>query len=154
MVGALYQTYHQSLLRWMRARQVGEQDSEDIIQEVFIQALRDIGFYDRDRSAPRTWLSSLAEQVLGKLRRQHNRHQAAETKADGIKTPAALDPAEREEIRRLMLDHLTPLNYRLVASRYLLGETTGEIARETGLSEEVVQKRIRRSLAKLRAASE
>lgn len=154
MVGALYQTYHQALLRRMRARQVGEQDSEDIIQEVFIQALRDIGFYDRDRSAPGTWLSHLADQALAKDWRRQTRRAGAESKADGIKTPAALDPAEREEIRRLMLDHLTPLNYRLVASRYLLGATTGEIARETGLREAVVQKRIRRSLAKLRAASE
>jgi len=154
MVGALYQTYHQALLRRMRARQVGEQDCEDIIQEVFIQALRDIGFYDRDRSAPGTWLSHLADQALAKHHRRHDRSQAAEARADGVEPPGGLDPAEKEEIRHLMLEHLTPLNYRLVASRYLLGATTGEIAREMGLSEAVVQKRIRRSLTRLREASE
>lgn len=153
MVGALYQTYHQALLRRMRARQVGEQDSEDIVQEVFIQALRDIGFYDRDRSAPGTWLSHLADQALAKHHRRHDRSQSAEASPNDIEAPAGLDPAEKEEIRHLMLDHLTPLNYRLVASRYLLGATTGEIAREMGLQEVAVRQRLSRSLARLRAAA-
>lgn len=65
----------------------------------------------------------------------------------GRSTP--LDIEEREDIRRL-LDELTPLNHRIIAGRFLLGETDEEIAIHTGLERQAVRQRISRSLKILR----
>ena len=150
-VSKYYLRFQTALLRRMRSR-LDEADAEDVVQEVFIQALRDVGRYDPARSTPRTWFARLGDQVLAKYHRSSARRQRAERSlAQTQEHTTHLTPDERAEIRDL-LERLTPLNHRIVAARFLLGETTEEIATQTGLSAEAVRQRISRSLALLRDA--
>lgn len=152
-VADLYDAFRRALVRRVRSR-LPEPVAEDVAQEVFIQALHDIRRYDSERASPRTWLSQLGDQALAKhLRRRHRRLRAEGefARAGGGQAPG-LDPGEREDVRRL-LKQLTPLNHWIVATRYLLGASIEEIAQETGLSVKAVEKRVERSLAKLRQAA-
>ena len=150
VVAELYAIYRPALLRRLRAW-MSEVDAEDRLHEVFIQALRDVSRYDGARGSLLTWLAQITDQVRVKHYRQQLRRERAE---QAYEAPAALpewlDPAEKAEIRRLM-EHLTPLNHRIVAARYLLGLTTEEIAAELGISPLAVRLRLSRSLVRLRA---
>lgn len=141
--------FRTALLRRMRAR-LDNADAEDVVQEVFLQAFRDVGRYDPSRSAPATWLTRIGEQVLLRYFRtlyRRRRLQGESGLRSGQVNP--LDIEEREDIRRL-LDRLTPLNHRIVAGRFLLGETDEEFAIHTGLEPATVRQRISRSLKVLR----
>ena len=141
-----------ALLRGMRSR-LDETDAEDVVQEIFLQARRDIGRYDPKRAAPQTWLARLGDQIVAKYFRRRDRRLRAEANHVQAREHATpLSPEERAEIRQL-LERLTHLNHRIVAARFLLGESVEEIAVQTGLSEEAVQKRIERSLERLRESA-
>lgn len=147
-----YQRFHAAILRRMRGR-LNEADAEDVVQEIFIQALRDVGRYDPERSSPRTWLFRMGDQVLAKYFRSRERRQRAEgSHAQAHEHRTSLTPDEAMEVRQL-LARLTPLNYRIIAARFLLGESIEEIATQTGIGVEAVQKRIERSLSNLKGSA-
>lgn len=148
-----YLACQKALLRGMRSR-LDETDAEDVVQEIFLQAIRDIGRYDPARSAPQTWLARLGDQILAKYFRRRDRRLRAEVSHAQSREHAIppLSPEERADIRQL-LERLTHLNHRIVAARFLLGESVEMIAAKTGLSVETVQKRIERSLERLRESA-
>lgn len=120
-----------ALLRRMRS-QLDETDAEDVVQAIFLQAWRDIGRYDSRRASAQTWLYRLADQALAMHLRSRARRLRAEQESVAQEDPLpGLDPAEREEARRL-LEHLGPVSHRIMAARYLLGFSTEEIARSWG----------------------
>lgn len=144
-----YLAYKTALLRRMCSR-LDEADAEDVVQEIFIQARRDIGRYNPVRSAPQTWLARLGDQILSKRYRRRDHRQRAEVSyVQDRENARSLTTEERIEIRQL-LERLTHMNHRIVAARFLLGESAEEIAIQTGLSVVAVQKRIERSLERLR----
>ena len=144
-----YLAFRMALLKGMRTR-LDETDAEDVVQEIFLQARRDIGRYDPARSAPQTWLARLGDQIVAKYYRSRERRLRAEVShAQAREHAISLTSEERADIRGL-LDKLTSLNHRIVAARFLLGESTEKIAVQNGLSEEAVRQRISRSLKMLR----
>lgn len=144
-----YLAYRAALLRRMRLR-LDETDAEDVVQEIFLQARRDIGRYDPTRSAPYTWLARLGDQILSKFYRSRAHRQRVEASyALDRENARSLTTEERTEIRHL-LEKLTHINHRIVTSRFLLGESVEEIATQTGLGAGAVQKRIERSLSRLK----
>lgn len=150
VVAELYSVYKPVLLRRLRVW-MSEDDAEGRLQEVFIQALRDVSRYDGARGSVLTWLAQIADQVKAKHHRQKMRRERAEQTYESSEAiPKGLDPAEKMEIRRLM-ECLTPLNHRIVAARYLLDLTTEEIAGEMGITPLAVRLRLSRSLARLKA---
>ncbi len=150
VVAELYAVYKPALLRRLQGW-MSEEDAEGRLHEVFIQALRDVSRYDGEQGSLSTWLAQIADQVRSKHHRQRVRRERAEQAYEAPEAlPEGLDPAEKAEIRRLM-EHLTPLNHRIVAARYLLGLTTEEIAAEMGLSPATIRQRLARSLGRLRA---
>jgi RNA polymerase sigma-70 factor (ECF subfamily) len=134
-------------------RHLPEMAAEDTVQRVFILAFQDIRRYDSRRASPSTWLFRLADQALAMHLRSRARRLKAEQEcvAQEDRHPS-LDPAEREEVRRL-LEQLGPVSHRIVAARYLLGYSTEEIATEMGMRVESVQKRLRRCLARLQVTA-
>lgn len=147
-LGVYCERYRTALLRRMSGR-LDVDEAEDVVQEIFLRALRDIGRYDPDRSAPQTWLARIGEQTLAQhFRRLYQRERTNQAAAAAEEAVEALSAEERVDLRR-MLQTLTPLNCRMVTARFLLGDSLTMIAAQTGIGEDGVRKRIKRSLAVL-----
>lgn len=124
--------------------------AEELVQDVLILVFRALHRYDSKRSSPSTWVNRIADQRLSKYFRSRERRLRAERESGAQEDrPPSLDPAEREEVRRL-LEQLGPISHRIVAARYLLDLFTEEIAAELGLSPAAVRQRISRCLSQLR----
>lgn len=152
-VGDLYRAYYPALLRRMR-RHLPEMAAEDAVQRAFLLAFQDIRRYDSQRAAAQTWLFRLADQALAMHLRSRARRLRAER--EGFvqeERPPGLDPAEREEVRRL-LERLGPISHQIMAAKYILGLSTEEIATELGLSPVAVRQRVFRCLTRLRMEAE
>ncbi len=148
-VADIYRTYYPALLHKFR-RHLPEVVAEELVQDVLILVFRALHRYDSRRSSPSTWVNRIADQRLSKYFRSRERRLRAERESVAQEVrPPGLDPAEREEVRRL-LEHLGPVSHQIMIARYLLDLSTEEIAAELGLSPPAVRQRISRCLARLR----
>src|SRR5437870_7772522 len=76
--------------RWM-ARAVGEQEADDMTQEVFLKAYRGLSRF-RAEAPPRAWLASIADNAVKNRYRARGRFRRIFTSAGD--SPAVSDPAE------------------------------------------------------------
>lgn len=136
------------------------EEAEDLTQATFERAMRAWGRYDPERAAPRTWLLTIARNLLVDHFRSR-RDVSHEPIPDGEAGEGSLghvDPEERgvglsPELEGA-LRRLGKRERELIALRFG-GELTGpEIADLTGLSLANVQQILSRSLRKLRTELE
>ena len=118
--------------------------AEDIAQEAFVQAIRRLDRFDRQRRfAP--WLGAIvANRAIDWLRARTARRES------GLEPPetAAADPptgAYSEEVL-IALAGLSPEHRAVVVMRYVLEYTPGEIAQALDLPRGTVNSRLRRGL--------
>jgi RNA polymerase sigma-70 factor, ECF subfamily len=118
--------------------------AEDIAQEAFLSALRALPRFDRRRPL-RPWLHRIV--VNRAIDWARARRLRAEVDVDGVPEPVA--PPESElglgELGAA-LARLSPEHRAVVAMRYLLELTPGEIARTLDLPRGTVNSRLRRGL--------
>lgn len=104
----------------------------------------------RDPGSLRSWLLSVAANEARQATRRAGRARAREQRAD---TPApARDPASgigSLDLRAALVT-LSPADRELLALRYVLDMTSGEIGGQLGLSPEGVRSRLHRLLHRLR----
>jgi RNA polymerase sigma factor (sigma-70 family) len=74
-LGILYERYAVSLLRF--ARRLERHDAEDIVQQVFMRALRLAPKFDPDARSARPWLFAITARVVQEHRRSLRRWAAA-----------------------------------------------------------------------------
>lgn len=134
-----------------------QEDAEDLTQQTFEQALKAWGRFDPDRASAKTWLLTIAHNlVIDSYRRKRGDHEELdETKHDALGGSAAA----AEHYARLgpdpaLLEALAALSDRdreVIALRFC-GDMTGpEIATITGLTLANVQQILSRSLRRLRS---
>jgi RNA polymerase sigma-70 factor (ECF subfamily) len=145
--------------RWM-ARAVGEQDSDDMTQEIFIRAYRGLSQF-RSQAPPRAWLAAIADNAVKNRYRSRSRFrrifavEAAPEALEGAIAPAR-DPernAEAGESRDSVLEALQrlPAEFRLpVVLRDLEDWSYEEIALSLRLPLGTVKSRIARGRGQLR----
>jgi RNA polymerase sigma-70 factor (ECF subfamily) len=176
--GALLQRHHQRLGRMvavrLNSRLQGRVDSQDVLQEVFVQALAARDDYLERRPAPFfLWLRGIAGNVLLTLHRRHlgteMRDAAREIRLDRGPMPEASsfalaawlvghdtrpsEAAVRAERRRRMqeaLDLLAPLDREVLALRHYEQLQTAEVADVLGITPAAAGKRYLRALERLR----
>ena len=143
-------------LHWRRAHQAAylvvrdAAAAEDIAQEAFLAAIRNLDRFDRRRPfAP--WL----HRIVVNRAIDWSRARALRREVSGDSLPDLPDPdsaADRDrlsgEIMRA-LAALPPESRAVVVLRYLLGYTPGEISRMLELRRGTVNSRIRRALDRL-----
>lgn len=151
---ALFDRHGTALHRFL-ARRVGL-DTEDTMQEVWTTVARSIGRYE-GRSAFRTWLFAVANNVVRVAYRRHDRAAKIETLAQPLFDIPLADPAEvvtrRQELERLALGVRAlpdPLQ-RVVALYYFEQRPAAEIGRTLNIPENTVRSRVRRARALLEA---
>jgi RNA polymerase sigma-70 factor (ECF subfamily) len=165
----IYAIYHPKILRYL-TRLVGEDEAEDLAQEVFIKASQALpGF--RGESSLSTWLYRIAtNHAYDRIRSPAFRWKVrgisldgnAEKGVDGIaacnpftgeKTPAAEQQLVRQELNACLMSYIEqlPENYRIVL---LLSDmetlTNQEIAEILGITLETVKIRLHRARAQIR----
>ena len=151
-MGALYHQ-HRRLVHGLALAQLPPADVDDLVQEVFLQAMRKLDSL-READAFGPWVATIARNSIA------NRHRARRLRAETSDTdvPETADGAGRANaearatageilalIQQLPLPYREPLVLRLVE-----GMTGPEIAERTGLAPASVRVNLHRGLTKLR----
>ncbi|HJT37296.1 MAG TPA: sigma-70 family RNA polymerase sigma factor [Actinomycetota bacterium] len=133
----LYRAYAAPLLAYLLTQVRRREDAEDLLGEVFLQAMRDVGRFRGDLSGFRAWLYRIASNRAVDLARR-NQRRPEEPLALAIEQPAASDPAgeamgrvDRERLWRAVMD-LPAEQRKVVAMRLAGGLTAPEIAEAVG----------------------
>lgn len=132
-------------------------DAEDLVQTVFLQAIRDAAAYD-PRQPVLPWLLGILEHRASDLRRRaHRRHERPA--ADAALPARAVDAPDRaaasaEVLQQVAvaLEGLPPAYREVLTLRLVHGLRAVDIARAQGASPETVRTRLKRGLVLLRRA--
>jgi RNA polymerase sigma-70 factor, ECF subfamily len=160
---AVYNDFHPKILRYL-TNMVGENDAEDLTQEVFAKVSRVLGTF-RGECKFSTWLYRIATNVaIDKMRTPSFRQEAdliaLDTSDDlqdladgsGPEMPSVERSLMNEEMVQCFMDYVKklPENYRTIVVLSELEEfTNNEIADILGLSLNVVKIRLHRGRTKL-----
>jgi len=162
----VYNEYQGKIFRYL-ARMVGENEAEDLTQEVFVKIGQALETF-RGESSLSTWIYQIATNAaLDRLRRPFNRHAGekllpveaiTETKEDeNIWTGELVASTEQRVIRQEMngcireIIQMLPETYRsVIALSELEGLSDSEIADILGLTLQATKIRLHRARAKLR----
>ena len=159
----------------MDPRLRGRVDASDVVQDACMEAGSRFGEYLQQTSMPFfVWLRLITQQRLAQLYRQHIGAQmrdagrevsiyhralpAATSEALAAKLLGKLTQPSQAAIRaeakirvQLAIGELSPMDREILGLRHFEQLTTGEAARELGISEDAVKKRHLRALERLRA---
>jgi RNA polymerase sigma-70 factor (ECF subfamily) len=133
-------------------------DAEEVVQEVFLQAWREIARYDPARGTVQAWLVTLTRaRAIDKLRASRRLGERSRAAAMMEQTTLPPPPAADEQVVERQLVHgvlagLSPAHRQVLDLAYYEGLTQTEIADRTGVPLGTGKTRIRRSLEHLRAA--
>ena len=158
----VHDTYRPKLLRYL-AGLVGEQEAEDLTQEVFIRVSRGLKDF-RGESQLSTWIYRIATNAaIDRIRAsaRGSAEQISLSESDetievdgwtGEETPSLEQLLMRKEMYECFLDYVKhlPMNYRTVVLLSELGEfSNNDIAGILGLSLDTVKIRLHRGRLKL-----
>ncbi len=136
-----------------------DQDAEDVLQEVFVYAFRNLHQYDPARGALSTWLYTITVSRCRNARRRKTLPTL--DLAQVLREPATLDDdspenaAIRSDAQRVLADALGMLSPRLreaVALRYGQGLTYREMSAVLNCPEKTAESRVRLAHEALRKA--
>jgi RNA polymerase sigma-70 factor (ECF subfamily) len=150
----LYAEHAAPLLAFLDYRTGDRALAEDLVADTFERALRARWRFDRRRGSEKTWLYSIALNLL----RDHARRAAAgerarERIAVGYADPYAaehFDPIEQRDAVRRALAKLSVEEREAVALRYGADLSMPEIAKVTGQRLTTVEGRVYRAMRKLK----
>lgn len=150
----LYAAHASSLLAFLIYRTGDPALAEDVLADTFERVLRTRRPFDPRRGGEKTWLYTIALNVLrDHLRRSTTAQRAlAQVRAagPGDQGVAQLEAVEEREMLRRGLARLSPEEREAVALRYGADLTVAEIAKLTGEKPSTIHGRVYRSLQKLR----
>ena len=152
----LYEAHAQGLFAFLVYRTGDRALAEDLVADTFERALRQRRRFDPRRGAEKTWLYTIALNLLRDHARRAGAGARAVERAGSASPPAQTDDplermAERDSLR-LALQALSPQEREAVALKYAAELTLREIAKATGESVTTVEGRVYRGLRKLREA--
>lgn len=152
--GNLVQRYQQPLLRAMLPVTENHEEAQDIVQEAFIQAYRNLGSFRGD-SAFFTWIYRIAFN-LAKARHRKQRPLSIDTSSLSMpsKEPSAEQKFESSEFRTILRTAIAELSIdhqHVIILRELEELDYDEIAQRLDLSVGTVRSRLHRARAQLRA---
>jgi RNA polymerase sigma factor (sigma-70 family) len=136
----------------------GAAEADDAAQAGFVKAYRALARFDRSRPF-RPWLLRIVANEAKNLRRSEGRRAALELRAamerEEVPTPE-MEAAARERREALLaaVNRLAEPDREVIAMRYFLELTEGEMATTLGVAPGTVKSRLARALGRLRAAIE
>jgi RNA polymerase sigma-70 factor, ECF subfamily len=148
----LYEAEAQALFGFLAYRTGDRTLAEDLLADTFERALRSRRGFDRRRGSGKTWLYTIALNLL----RDHARRAAAEGRALERVGPAAAgapelgDAVEHRDVVQRALATLSPEEREAIALRFGAELTVPEIAEALREPLTTVEGRVYRALRKLR----
>jgi RNA polymerase sigma factor (sigma-70 family) len=132
-------------------------DADDVVQEAFVKAYRQLGRYRGDAGF-RAWLLAIVANETRNLVRSRRRREGLWLRAAVREDPLQWEPDPAEsamarERRRLLVEQLRALDHRdreILLCRYLLDLSEAETAVTLDLPKGTVKSRTARALARLR----
>ena len=161
---ALVETHGRSVFRLAFRMTGNQQDAEDVVQESFLRAYRQLGRF-QSRANFGTWLyrivSNCAVDLMRSKQARHDqvrgdsldREAAVELPAAGVPGPERM--AQSAEIQRRVqeaLRELSPLERAAFTLRHYEGRSIGEISATLGLGTSAAKHSVFRAVKKLRVA--
>lgn len=154
----LYDCYAEGVYRLCYGLLLNQQDAEDVVQESFVYAFKNLRRYQPERASFKTWLYTIA---VSRSRNVHRRkqlnlvelsHQGTnQVPAPSTEMPeAALTRRELTEAVERALAHLSPILREAVVLRYGHGLTYREIAEVMKCPPKTAESRVRLAHAKLK----
>lgn len=157
--GLLVEQYQDRIFRLLRGM-VPEQDVEDVAQDAFVKAYRNLGNFD-GRSQFFTWLYRIASNTAmdWRKREKHRRHAPLPETDDGQDmlpddVPGPRSAAQRRELAKAIdaaIASLPEKYHEIVTLREVGGLSYEEIAATLGISKGTVESRLFRARERLRA---
>ena len=135
------------------------EDTEELLQEVFLKIWKDAADYDPRRGAPLAWAITITRhKAIDRIRTTARRlrlYEAAEAEAKNspASIPQPLSDAEHSESARAVrqsLDHLLPEVRQSIELAFFGGLSHSQIAAKLSLPLTTVKSRIRRAMMQLR----
>jgi RNA polymerase sigma-70 factor (ECF subfamily) len=159
---ALVERHSRSVFRLAFRMTGNEQDAEDVVQESFLRAYRQLGRFE-SRANFGTWLYRIvANCSVDLMRSKQARHDQTRSESldEAVEMPAADGPgperlAQSAEIERRVqaaLGELSPLERAAFTLRHYEGRSIEEISRALGLGTSAAKHSVFRAVKKLRAA--
>ncbi len=152
---AIYRQLAPPLLGYLRAQ--GAHEPEDLLGEIFLQMVRDLGRFSGDEAHFRGWAFAIAHHRLLDERRRRGRRPSIPVADEQLVRLAAVGDAEREALERLGAEEVWAALARLssdqrsvLALRILGGLTVEQVARVLGKRPGAVKALQRRGLAAVR----
>jgi RNA polymerase sigma-70 factor (ECF subfamily) len=155
---ALMRRYNQRLYRVARAILREDDETEDVLQQAYLNAFSHLRQYE-NRGSFAAWLTRIAvHEAFARRRKRAAASAAGGGGSDGFDRLASPRPDPEQaalagELRRTLEERISSLSdlYRPVfVLRKVEGLSTAETAEALGLSEDVVKTRLRRACATLR----
>jgi len=159
---ALVERHSRSVFRLAFRMTGNEQDAEDVVQESFLRAYKQLGRFE-SRANFGTWLYRIVSNCsVDLMRAKQARHdqtrgesldEAVELPANDLPTPERL--AQSAEIQQRVqgaLAALSPLERAAFTLRHYEGRSIDEISRTLGLGTSAAKHSVFRAVKKLRAA--
>lgn len=148
---ALYALFSSKVYRLCYSLLLNAQDAEDVTQEAFVYAFRNIARYDKQKSAFKTWLYTIA---VSRCRNMYRRQSVFSLDFSQILQLNLVAPAEetperavvQQGVREAIVDALTQLSPVLreaVVLRYGQGLCYREIADIMGCPPKTAESRVR-----------
>ena len=152
----VYDATRDALLRWLIPRVRSGADVEDLLQEIYKRLYRKMnsGFGVRE---PEKYVFGIAKKELAKFYRHkavkevHEAPLFDQLPEDGIEPEDIVLDREGERELWELIKTEPLLSYQAFTLYYGFSVPTDEIAKELGLSEDAVRKRLSRTRARLRA---
>lgn len=152
----LVRRYEGMVLATCRRTLANAADAEDAAQETFLKLAQQAGMV---RSNVAAWLHrcavgtsvDLARRVAAQRRADHRASRAASPDGDAGSADG-LVWADLEPVIDRAIAELPETDRQLVVARYLAGRSQAELAREAGVSQATISRRLSRAVGKLRRA--
>jgi RNA polymerase sigma-70 factor, ECF subfamily len=147
----MYAEYHAGLYGFLFYRTGNHAVAEDLMADTFERALTARRPFDLRKGKAKTWLYSIALNLLRDMtRRQAVEERAVSSIARDRAEPGTLDGVAERQVLMAALDHLTDEHREAVALRYGADLRVEEIARLLGVPARAVEGRLYRGLKKMR----
>jgi RNA polymerase sigma-70 factor (ECF subfamily) len=156
--GLLYKEYYVPIFRYIHLRTKSREQTEDLVQDVFLKIYKTIGSIDPTVSSPIGYFYAIARNTLIDHWRKKSTGTVSDDELMGeLPDPGlgALDAASQKERASLLyecLDELTEDQREVISLRFIQELSTAEIAAQLGKKETAIrQMQVRglRSLGKI-----